>query len=139
MKMQESPEDYLETIYMLSIDQQDVRSIDVARHLGYSKPSVSVAMKRLRENGYVIMDENSLLSLTEKGLEIARSVYERHEVITKYLISIGIDADTAQKDACRMEHVISETTFQKIKELATAGAAGRSSGRNVNHRGTRLS
>ena len=139
MKMQESPEDYLETIYMLSIDQQDVRSIDVARHLGYSKPSVSVAMKRLRENGYVIMDENSLLSLTEKGLEIARSVYERHEVITKYLISIGIDADTAQKDACRMEHVISETTFQKIKELATAGAAGRGSGRNVNHRGTRLS
>ncbi len=139
MKMQESPEDYLETIYMLSLDQQEVRSIDVARHLGYSKPSVSVAMKRLRENGYVTMDDNSFLSLTEKGMEIARRVYERHEVITKYLVGIGIDPETAQKDACRVEHVISEVTFQKLKELANAPAGPRSNGRNVNHRGTRLS
>lgn len=139
MKMQESPEDYLETIYMLSLDQQEVRSIDVARHLGYSKPSVSVAMKRLRENGYVTMDDNSFLSLTDKGLEIARRVYERHEVITKYLVGIGIDPETAQKDACRVEHVISEITFQKLKELANAPAGTRSNGRNVNHRGTRLS
>ena len=139
MKMQESPEDYLETIYMLSLDQQEVRSIDVARHLGYSKPSVSVAMKRLRENGYVTMDDNSFLSLTEEGLAIARRVYERHEVITKYFVSIGIDPETAQKDACRVEHVISEVTFQKLKELANAPASARTAGRNVNHRGTRLS
>ena len=139
MKMQESPEDYLETIYMLSLDQQEVRSIDVARHLGYSKPSVSVAMKRLRENGYVIMDDNSFLSLTDEGFAIAKRVYERHEVITKYFVSIGIDPETAQKDACRVEHVISEITFQKLKELANAPAPARTAGRNVNHRGTRLS
>ena len=139
MKMQESPEDYLETIYMLSLDQQEVRSIDVASHLGYSKPSVSVAMKRLRENGYVIMDDNSFLSLTDEGFAIAKRVYERHEVITKYFVSIGIDPETAQKDACRVEHVISEITFQKLKELANAPAPARTAGRNVNHRGTRLS
>jgi Mn-dependent DtxR family transcriptional regulator len=96
-------------------------------------------MKRLRENGYVTMDDNSFLSLTEKGMEIARRVYERHEVITKYLVGIGIDPETAQKDACRVEHVISEVTFQKLKELANAPAGTRSNGRNVNHRGTRLS
>lgn len=138
MKMQESPEDYLETIYMLSLSQQDVRSIDVARHLGYSKPSVSVAMKRLRENGYVLMDESNLLSLTEEGLSIARRVYERHNVITKFLVSIGIDQDTAQKDACRVEHVISETTFQRLKELANSEPSAPARGRTVNHRGTRL-
>ncbi len=139
MKMQESPEDYLETIYMLSMSQQEVRSIDVARHLGYSKPSVSVAMKRLRENGFVRMDENNLLTLTDEGLEIARRVYERHEVITRFFVGIGIDADTAQKDACRVEHVISEETFQRLKELASAEPAGRTRGHAVNHRGTRLS
>ena len=117
MKMQESPEDYLETIYMLSLHSSEVRSIDVARHLGYSKPSVSVAMKRLRENGYVNMDDNSFLTLTESGLAIARSIYERHQVISGYLISIGVSEETALKDACRIEHVLSEETFHKIKEL----------------------
>lgn len=115
--MQESPEDYLETIYMLSLHSSEVRSIDVARHLGYSKPSVSVAMKRLRENGYVNMDDNSFLTLTESGLAIARSIYERHQVISGYLISIGVSEETALKDACRIEHVLSEETFHKIKEL----------------------
>lgn len=117
MKMQESPEDYLETIYMLSLHSSEVRSIDVARHLGYSKPSVSVAMKRLRENGYVNMDDNSLLTLTESGLAIARSIYERHQVISGYLMSIGVSEETALKDACRIEHVLSEETFHKIKEI----------------------
>lgn len=117
MKMQESPEDYLETIYMLSLHSSEVRSIDVARHLGYSKPSVSVAMKRLRENGYVNMDDNNLLMLTESGLAIARSIYERHQVISGYLMSIGVSEETALKDACRIEHVLSEETFHKIKEI----------------------
>ncbi len=117
MKMQESPEDYLETIYMLSLHNSEVRSIDVARHLGYSKPSVSVAMKRLRENGYVNMDANSFLTLTESGLAIARSIYERHQVISGYLMSIGVSKETALKDACRIEHVLSEETFHKIKEI----------------------
>lgn len=117
MKMQESPEDYLETIYMLSLHSSEVRSIDVARHLGYSKPSVSVAMKRLRENGYVNMDDNNLLTLTESGLSIARSIYERHQVISGYLMSIGVSEETALKDACRIEHVLSEETFHKIKEI----------------------
>ena len=115
--MQESPEDYLETIYMLSLHSSEVRSIDVARHLGYSKPSVSVAMKRLRENGYVNMDDNSFLTLTESGLAIARSIYERHQVLSGYLMSIGVSEETALKDACRIEHVLSEETFHKIKEL----------------------
>ena len=117
MKMQESPEDYLETIYMLSLHSSEVRSIDVARHLGYSKPSVSVAMKRLRENGYVNMDDNNLLTLIESGLAIARSIYERHQVISGYLMSIGVSEETALKDACRIEHVLSEETFHKIKEI----------------------
>ena len=117
MKMQESPEDYLETIYMLSLHSSEVRSIDVARHLGYSKPSVSVAMKRLRENGYVNMDDNNLLTLTESGLAIARSIYERHQVISGYPMSIGVSEETALKDACRIEHVLSEETFHKIKEI----------------------
>ncbi len=117
MKMQESPEMYLETIYMLSLHSSEVRSIDVARHLGYSKPSVSVAMKRLRENGYVNMDDNNLLTLTESGLAIARSIYERHQVISGYLMSIGVSEETALKDACRIEHVLSEETFHKIKEI----------------------
>ena len=115
MKMQESPEDYLETIYMLSLHSSEVRSIDVARHLGYSKPSVSVAMKRLRENGYVNMDDNNLLTLTESGLAIARSIYERHQVISGYLMSIGVSEETALKDACRIEHDISDETFNCIK------------------------
>ena len=103
--------------YMLSLHSSEVRSIDVARHFGYSKPSVSVAMKRLRENGYVNMDDNNLLTLTESGLAIARSIYERHQVISGYLMSIGVSEETALKDACRIEHVLSEETFHKIKEI----------------------
>ena len=117
MKMQESPEDYLETIYMLSLEKDEVRSIDVARHLGFSKPSVSVAMKRLRENGYVNMDDNNYLTLTDAGKEIAVKVFERHNVLAGYLRSVGVSADTAARDACRIEHVLSEETFQILKGL----------------------
>ncbi len=117
MKMQESPEDYLETIYMLSLEKDAVRSIDVARHLGFSKPSVSVAMKRLRENGYVNMDDNNYLTLTDAGKEIAVKVFERHNVLAGYLRSIGVSADTAARDACRIEHVLSEESFQLLKGL----------------------
>ena len=117
MKMQESPEDYLETIYMLSLEKDEVRSIDVARHLGFSKPSVSVAMKRLRENGYVNMDDNNYLTLTDAGKEIAVKVFERHNVRAGYLRSVGVSADTAARDACRIEHVLSEESFQILKGL----------------------
>jgi len=117
MKMQESPEDYLETILMLSLHKSEVRSIDVARHLGFSKPSVSVAMKRLRENGYVTMDENNYLSLTDTGMAIAKKVYERHTTLSKWLMSIGVCSDTAMNDACRIEHIISDESFDKIKSL----------------------
>lgn len=117
MKMQESPEDYLETILVLSKELGNVRSIDIANHLGYSKPSISVAMKRLRENGFVTQDDNGYLVLTGSGLSIALKIYERHEVLSKFLISIGVEPETAKHDACRMEHVISDETFERIKQL----------------------
>lgn len=117
MKMQESPEDYLEAILVLSRELGNVRSIDVANHLGYSKPSISVAMKRLRENGYVAQDDSGHLILTGSGLSIALKIYERHLVLSQFLISIGVDEETAKKDACRMEHIISDITFEKIKQL----------------------
>ena len=118
MKMQESPEDYLEAILVLSRELGNVRSIDVANYLEYSKPSVSVAMKRLRENGFVTLDEHSNLILTGSGLSIALKIYERHLVISQFLISIGVDEAIAKKDACRMEHVISDESFEKIKQLS---------------------
>lgn len=117
MKMQESPEDYLETILVLSKELGNVRSIDVANHLGYSKPSISVAMKRLRENGFVTLDDNGNLLLTGSGLSIALKINERHQVLVAFLQSIGVDEETAKKDACRMEHVISDETFNKIKQF----------------------
>lgn len=117
MKMQESPEDYLEAILVLSRELGDVRSVDVANHLGYSKPSISVAMKRLRENGYITLDGNGHLILTGSGLAIALNIYEKHLVLTQFLISIGVDEATAKKDACRIEHVISDESFEKIKQL----------------------
>ena len=118
MKMQESPEDYLEAILVLSRELGNVRSIDVANYLEYSKPSVSVAMKRLRENGFVTLDELGNLILTGSGLSIALKIYERHLVISQFLISIGVNEEIAKKDACRMEHVISDESFEKIKQLS---------------------
>lgn len=117
MKSQESVEDYLETILILSSKLSYVRSIDVVNEMGYSKPSVSVAMKKLRRDNLIEMDENSYIYLTNKGKIIAENIYERHNILTKALILIGVSEEVAKKDACRMEHDISEETFIKIKEL----------------------
>ena len=115
LKIQESAENYLEAILMITNEKGSCRSIDVAQFLEFSKPSVSRAMGLLRENGYVIMDENGLLSLTEAGKEIADRILERHELLTKWLIRLGVSEEIAQADACRIEHVISVETFDKIK------------------------
>lgn len=117
MKSQESVEDYLETILILSSKLSYVRSIDVVNEMGYSKPSVSVAMKKLRRDNLIEMDENSYIYLTNKGKIIAENIYERHNILTKALIIIGVSEEVAKKDACRMEHDISEETFIKIKEF----------------------
>lgn len=116
MKIQESAEMYLETILVLSRKQPNVRSIDIAGELGYKKSSVSVAMKNLRGNGYIEMDSNGFINLTEKGREIAEKIYERHTLITKWLVDLGVDEKVAKNDACRIEHVISAETFEALKK-----------------------
>jgi Mn-dependent DtxR family transcriptional regulator len=115
MKIQESAENYLEAILMLEKQQGVARSIDLANALAVSKPSVSYAMKRLRENGYVEMDSSGKLSLTESGRAIAHSVYQKHELLAEFLQAIGVDYATARQDACRMEHAISQASFEKIR------------------------
>ena len=115
MAMQESGEMYLETIYVLSQQSPSVRSIDVADHLGYSKPSVSRAVGLLKNEGLLLMDEMGYLKLTEAGAEKARRIYERHTVLSKLLINLGVDEETATEDACRMEHYISDKSFNAIK------------------------
>ena len=118
MKIQASAENYLETIFMLSRTRGSVRSIDIANELEYSKPSVSVAMKNLREHGYISMSTDGLITLTEKGEEIACRMYERHTLITRWLVSLGVDESIAAEDACKIEHVISADTFDAIKKHA---------------------
>ena len=115
MKILESAENYLETIHMLKKQNGSVRSIDIAHELGYSKPSVSVAMKNLRENGYVVVDDGGLINLTELGQEIADKMFERHTLITNWLIALGVSPGVAAEDACKMEHVISDESFEAIK------------------------
>ena len=115
MHLQESGEMYLETIYILSLESRYVRAIDVGEYMGYSKPSVSRAMGLLKNGGYVTADENGFLSLTEAGREIAEKIYERHTVLTDVLVHLGVDRETAVEDACRIEHVISDQSFQAIK------------------------
>lgn len=116
MKIYESSENYLETILRLQKTKGSVRSIDIANDLGFSKPSVSVAMKQLRENEYIETDSNGYIILLDKGREIAEKIFERHTVISKWLVSIGVDPDIAAEDACRIEHVISEDSFEAIKK-----------------------
>lgn len=116
MIIKESAENYLETILVLKNKKGNVRSIDIAHELMVSKPSVSVAMKHFREGGYIEVDSDGSISLTEKGLKIADRVYERHQIITKALITIGVDEITAIEDACKIEHDISDKTFEKLKE-----------------------
>ena len=116
MQLFESGEDYLERILILKERNGQVRSIDIAIDMGFSKPSVSIAMKKLRENGYITIDENGLISLTDDGYEIASCIYERHQVLTELFISLGVSEDIAKKDACKIEHDISEETFEAIKK-----------------------
>lgn len=116
MNIHESAENYLETILSLKEKRGGVRSIDIANELGFSKPSVSVAMKKLRENGYVEMDEDGYLSLLPEGLVIAKSIYERHQLLTKFFIHLGVNEEVAATDACKVEHDLSEETFQNIKK-----------------------
>lgn len=118
MKIQKSSEDYLETMLMLREEHGYIRSVDIAAHLGVTKPSVSYATKRLRENGYITMDKDGLITLTESGLEIAERIYERHKVLTQLLISLGVSPQTAREDACKIEHDLSVETFDVIRERA---------------------
>lgn len=112
MIMGESAENYLETILILTKKKSAVRSVDIATELGYSKPSVCVAMRNLREHGYIVTDGDGSITLTESGLEIAKNVFNRHETITEWLMGIGVSSDQAAIDACRIEHVISQESFE---------------------------
>ena len=115
MKIQQSAENYLETILVLTKRNGDVRSIDIANELGFSKPSVSVAMKSLRENGYIdVMGDGHIILLPE-GRKIAEKLYERHTVLTDALLALGVPAEIAAEDACKIEHILSEETFNAIK------------------------
>ena len=116
MKIQESAENYLESILIIKGKKGSVRSIDIANELNFTKPSVSVAMKHFREEGYITMSADGSIELTEKGLEIAERIYERHRVIAKALMVLGVDEATAYEDSCKVEHDISDITFLKIKE-----------------------
>lgn len=115
MNIYESSEDYLEAILIIQRRKGCVRSVDIAEELSVTKPSVSVAMKRLRENDYIQMDELGLISLLPKGQEIAERIYERHIFLTHWLISLGVDPEVARKDACKIEHDISPQTFDALK------------------------
>lgn len=115
MNIYESAEDYLEAILMLKNEKGYARSVDIAARLNVTKPSVSFAMKRLRENGYILMDEESLITLTDMGEEIASKIYERHTVLSRFLMQLGVSEQTARADACRMEHDISQETLEAIR------------------------
>lgn len=119
MSVHESGEMYLEAIFVLSGKGKFVRSIDVAEYLGYSKPSVSRAMGILRTGGYITVDKDGGLALTDTGAEIAHKIYERHTVLTRLLTRLGVDKETAAADACKMEHAISDESFEAIKRWAT--------------------
>ena len=115
IKIRASAEDYLEAMLVLRQQHGYIRSIDIAAHLGVTKPSVSYATKRLRENGYITMDKDGLITLTQTGLEIAQRIYERHRVLTNALILMGVSEETAREDACKIEHDLSEETFAAMK------------------------
>ena len=118
MEIHESAEDYLETILILKERSGQVRSIDIATEMNYTKPSISVAMKKLRENGYIEVDKDGFITLTASGYEIASNIYNRHKVLTDFFISLGVDQKVAAEDACKIEHDLSDETFEKIREHA---------------------
>ena len=117
MHIQESGEMYLETIHVLLQERGSVRSIDVCEHMGYSKPSVSRAMGILKNAGYITVDRHGYITLTDAGFEVAQKMYERHTLLTELLVRLGVDRETAVDDACKIEHHISETTFDAIKKF----------------------
>ena len=121
MQIHQSAEDYLETILMLTQRMGKVRSIDVVNELGFTKASVSIAMKKLRENGYIAVDGEGNLTLLEPGREIAERIYSRHRLLTHFFMQLGVDEKTAAEDACKLEHVISDESFQAIKKHAHLG------------------
>ena len=121
MQIKESAEDYLEKILILSNKNSLVRSIDIVNYMKLSKPSVSVAMKKLRENGYILMDNDGYITLTEEGKKIAEKIYERHMFITKWLQDLGVPEEIASSDACKIEHVLSVETFDAIKKKKKNG------------------
>lgn len=118
MSIQESGEMYLESILVLSRDNPNIRAIDISEYMGFSKPSVSRALGLLKKDGFVTSNEHGYLTLTDKGREIAEKIYERHTELTNFLTLIGVDRDTASKDACKIEHVISDESFSAIKKQA---------------------
>ena len=120
MQLQESGEMYLETIYVLTKKSTAVRAIDVGEHMGFSKPSVSRALGLLKTGGFVTVDENGFISLTADGEEVAEKIYERHTILTRLLVYLGVDEETASEDACRLEHAISDKSFEAIKKFAPA-------------------
>lgn len=115
MPLQESGEMYLETIFILSKEISNVRSIDICEYMGYSKPSVSRAVGLLKNGGYILVDKDGYITLTPEGLEIAENIYERHNILTDILTYLGVDKQIASEDACRIEHVISNETFEALK------------------------
>ena len=115
MALQESGEMYVETIYILSQKSSEVRSIDISEYMGYSKPSVSRAIRLLKKDNLITIDNNGHIKLTKEGLNTAKNIYERHTVLSDFFIKLGVDEETATEDACRMEHYISDKTFQAIK------------------------
>ncbi|HPF54731.1 MAG TPA: metal-dependent transcriptional regulator [Eubacteriales bacterium] len=123
MKIRKASEDYLEAMLMMKEKHGYIRSMDVAEQLGVTKPSVTYSTKRLREAGYIVMDSDSLITLTDSGMEVASRMYNRHKVLTQFLIRLGVDEQTAREDACKMEHDMSEQTFNAI--CKHAGLAGR--------------
>ncbi|MGN0975024.1 MAG: metal-dependent transcriptional regulator [Gemmiger sp.] len=116
MNIHESAEDYLEKILMIQERKGEVRSIDIATEMGFSKPSVSVAMKNLRQNGYISMDANGYITLEEPGLAIAQRIYGRHKELSRFLVSIGVSEAVAARDACKMEHDLSDETFARLMD-----------------------
>lgn len=119
-KIHASGEDYLEAVLMLQKKKGMVRSVDLARHMGYSKPSISHAVGVLRDGGFLTVDQDGFLHLTDIGQEVAEKIYERHQFFTQWLIGAGIDPETAEQDACRMEHGISQKSFERIRDAYSA-------------------
>ncbi len=117
LKIRQSAEDYLETIYILKQKNGSVRSIDVVNEMGFSKPTVSVAMKKFRENGYITVDDGGQLELTATGLAIAKKTFAKHTIITELLTYLGVNEDTAKEDACKMEHGLSDESLSAIKDF----------------------